>query len=279
MRAGESPVVTAGDPSPRGRPRTARDGPPEEAAEDTSFARGLRLLLVVADRGEVRADELSAMLDTPLSTVYRYLRTLAEFGFVERRGGRFRLGPRLLIGSGSNVSSEELIRVADPVLRLLADETGETVVLARRIGLSVVPLHQIESRSQLRVVLEPGAVSPLHAGALGKVLLAFAPKEILDEVIGRGLQRITPNTLSAKALRGALAEIVQTGIGRSEGELISGSVAMAVPVFRKDGIVATIGVLGPAERCGLAWRVRVARVLPDAARTVMAGLEAGTAPT
>ncbi len=40
------------------RMTTARDRPPEEAAEDTSFARGLRLLLTVADRGEVRADEL-----------------------------------------------------------------------------------------------------------------------------------------------------------------------------------------------------------------------------
>ena len=38
---------------------TARDRPPEEAAEDTSFARGLRVLLTIADRGEIRADELS----------------------------------------------------------------------------------------------------------------------------------------------------------------------------------------------------------------------------
>ena len=46
---------------------TARDRPPEEAAEDTSFARGLRVFLTIADRGEVRADELSTLLDTPLS--------------------------------------------------------------------------------------------------------------------------------------------------------------------------------------------------------------------
>ena len=33
---------------------TARDRPPEEAHEDTSFARGLRVLLTIADRGEIR---------------------------------------------------------------------------------------------------------------------------------------------------------------------------------------------------------------------------------
>ena len=64
---------------------TALDRPPEEAAEDTSFARGLRVFLTIADRGDIRADELSVLLETPLSTIYRYLRTLTEFGFVERQ--------------------------------------------------------------------------------------------------------------------------------------------------------------------------------------------------
>ena len=115
---------------------TARDRPPEEAAEDTSFARGLRLLLTVADRGEVRADELGTTLDMPLSTVYRYLRTLGDFGFVDRNGGLFRVGPKLLIGTGANVSSERLIRHADAALRMLAQETGETAIVVRRVGLS-----------------------------------------------------------------------------------------------------------------------------------------------
>src|SRR5205814_9679750 len=99
---------------------TARDRPPEEAAEDTSFARGLRLLLTVADRGEVRADELSTVLEMPVSSVYRYLRTLTEFGFVDRRLGVYRLGPRLSSGTGLRVPRQRLIRLADPALTLLA---------------------------------------------------------------------------------------------------------------------------------------------------------------
>ena len=109
---------------------TARDRPPEEAQEDTSFARGLRVLLTIADRGEIRADELSTLLETPVSTIYRYLRTLSDFGFIDRQGAGYRLGPRLVIGSGPNVTAEDLIRTADPVLRLLAVENGT----ARRTG-------------------------------------------------------------------------------------------------------------------------------------------------
>src|SRR5687767_8592494 len=113
-------------PIPENRVTTARDRPPEEAAEDTSFARGLRVFLTIADRGEVRADELSTLLDTPLSTIYRYLRTLTEFGFIDRQEGGYSLGPRLhVLGAGPTVSAEELIRAADPCLAELSTETGE----------------------------------------------------------------------------------------------------------------------------------------------------------
>jgi len=252
---------------------TARDRPPEEAGEDTSFARGLRILLTVADRGEVRAEELALLLDTPTSTVYRYLRTLTTFGFVDRRDGRYLLGPRLVIGSGTNVTSEQLIRVADPVLHYLVAETGETAVVTRRIGLAAVCLQQVESSQPLRVSLQPGSMSPLHAGAIGRVLLAFASPEIIEEVIAGGLERVAPNTPDEAVLRETLTETRETGIARSEGELISGSVGIAAPIFRDGGIVGAVGVIGPKGRCGLAWRARVMHLLPEAARTIMAGLE------
>ena len=251
---------------------TARDRPPEEAAEDTSFARGLRLLLTVADRGEVRADELGALLDMPLSTVYRYLRTLGDFGFVDRHGGQFRLGPKLHIGTGSNVSAERLIRHADAALRMLVHETGETAVVVRRIGLSSVCLHQVECDEALRVTLEPGAMSPLYAGAPARVLLAFAPPEVLEEVLAQDLTRITDVTPTEDELRAGLGAIVMTGMATSEGELIEGSVTMAAPLFREDGIVGAIALLGPAFRCDEAWRTRAGRLLQEAAREVNAAL-------
>lgn len=254
--------------------RTARDRPPEEAQEDTSFARGLRVLLTIADRGEIRADELGTLLETPISTIYRYLRTLSDFGFVDRHGAGYRLAPRLIIGSGPNVTAEDLIRTADPVLRLLVEETGETAVIVRRIGLSAVCLHEIPSRQPLRVTIAPTTVLPLQGGAFGKALLAFAPPEIVDEVMA---QEVAPGTVvpDHDRLRGDLADIVTSGVARSVGEIVSGSVAIAAPIFREDGIVAALGVTGPEARCGLAWRTRVARLLPGAANSVVGALGVG----
>ena len=239
---------------------TARDHPPEEAAEDTSFARGLRVFLTIADRGEIRADELSTLLETPLSTVYRYLRTLAEFGFVERTDGGYRLGPRLHLTGGVTVSSEELIRHADPVLRLLVAESGETAVIARRVGLSAVCLHEVQSGHALRVTCEPGTSTTLVAGAVAKVLLAYAPADIQDEALA-GASRVG-------AVRRELATIATEGIARSEGELVPGTVNIAVPILRDDGIVAAIGLIAPADRATLPWRARASRLLGDGAAVI-----------
>jgi DNA-binding IclR family transcriptional regulator len=251
---------------------TARDRPPEEAQEDSSLARGLRVLLTIADRGEIRADELSALLGSPVSTVYRYLRTLTEFGFVDRHGSTYRLGPRLIIGSGANVTAEELIRTTDPVLRLLAEETGETAIVVRRIGLQAACLHEVPSSQPLRVTVAPGESLSLREGAFGKALLAFAPQDIQEEVLSAWAP---PDAPDVERLRADLAEVVASGIARSVGEIVAGTVAIAVPIFRHDGIVGAIGVIGPESRCGIAWRSRVAKLLPGAAGSIVGALTMG----
>ena len=233
---------------------TALDRPPEEAGEDTSFARGLRVLLTIADRGEIRADELSTLLDTPLSTIYRYLRTLTEFGFIERQEGGYRLGSRLhVIGAGPIVTAEELIRAAEPILADLTESTGETTFISRRIGLGATSLAQQSSPESLRVVLEPGQTGPLHVGAIALVLLAYAPAEVVDAALA--------DVVEAAAIRRALPRIVAAGFAEDDGLTFPGATTLAVPVLRDDGIVAALGVAAPAERASRSWQAKARRGL------------------
>ena len=245
---------------------TALDRPPEEAAEDTSFARGLRVFLTIADRGDIRADELSVLLETPLSTIYRYLRTLTEFGFVERQEAGYRIGSRLhVIGAGPAVTAEELIRAAEPLLTGLADGTAETAFISRRIGVAAMCLAQVPSPQPLRVVLEPGQTSPLHVGAVGRVLLAFAPAEVQDAALVD-----VPGT---SAVRAALVRVVNEGAAIDEGEAIAGVTTVAVPVMRADGIVAAIAVSAPTDRAGRRWQARSRGALRRAAAAIRSSLE------
>jgi DNA-binding IclR family transcriptional regulator len=245
---------------------TALDRPPEEAAEDTSFARGLRVFLTIADRGDIRADELSVLLETPLSTIYRYLRTLTEFGFVERQEAGYRIGSRLhVIGAGPAVTAEELIRAAEPLLFGLADATAETAFISRRVGVATVCLAQAPSPQALRVVLEPGQTSPLHVGAVGRVLLAFAPPEVQDAAL--------MDQADVSTTRASLARVMNEGAAVDEGETFAGVTTIAVPVMREDGIVAAIGVSAPSERAGRRWQARSRGALRRAAAEIQASLE------
>jgi DNA-binding IclR family transcriptional regulator len=244
---------------------TALDRPPEEAAEDTSFARGLRVFLTIADRGEMRADELSVLLETPLSTIYRYLRTLTDFGFVERYETGYRLGPRLqVLAAGPTVSAEELIRAAGPILADLAASTGETAFISRRIGVDAVCLAQHPSDRSLRVVLEPGRADPLHIGSVGQVLLAFAPTEVQEAALAELPEEA--------AVRRALAGIVDDGTAQDDGDTFAGVTTLAVPVMRSDGIVAAVAVAAPSERAGRRWAARARGALRRAATQIEASL-------
>jgi DNA-binding IclR family transcriptional regulator len=244
---------------------TALDRPPEEAAEDTSLARGLRVFLTIADRGEIRADELSTLLETPLSTIYRYLRTLTEFGFVERQEGGYRIGSRLqVLGAGPTVSAEELIRAAEPVLAGLAETIGETVFISRRIGLGAMSLAERPSLQALRVVVETGQTSPLHVGAAALVLLAYAPPEVQDVALAE--------VADAAAIRRALLDIVSAGLAQDDGVTFAGATTLALPVLRDDGIVAAIATAAPSDRAGRRWQARARGALRRAATAVETSL-------
>jgi len=237
---------------------------------------------------EAMADGSDAIADWPLLNAL--VNTAAGATWVSiHHGGGVGIGRSIHAGmvcvaDGTELAAQKLERVltadpgtgvirhADAALRMLADETGETAVVVRRIGLSSICLHQIESDEPLRVTLEPGTMSPLYAGAPGRVLLAFAPSDVLDEVLAQDLVRITGTTPTKTELRAGLGGIVMTGMATSEGELIEGSIAMAAPVFREDGIVGAIALLGPAFRCDEPWRARAGRLLQEAARAVNAGL-------
>jgi DNA-binding IclR family transcriptional regulator len=246
---------------------TALDRPPEEAGEDTSFARGLRVFLTIADRGEIRADELSTLLETPLSTIYRYLRTLTEFGFVERQEGGYRLGARLhVIGAGPIVTAEELIRAAEPVLADLALTTRETAFICRRIGLGAVNLAGQPSPQSLRVVVETGQTGPLHIGAVALVLLAYAPPEVQDAALA--------DVAEGATIRRSLPAIVSEGFAEDDGLTFSGATTLAVPVLQNDGIVAAVGVAAPSERASRRWQSRARTALRRAATEVETALGA-----
>lgn len=244
---------------------------PAATGNGSSFAKGLSVLTWVLDHEEPRADTIAATLGLPLSSVYRYLRTLRDGGFVVDRDGVYGPGPRLG-GRSRAIMPGSIGATAAPFLRHLSAATGETAVLTVRHGLHAVCVRQVESAHEIRLAFRMGQLLPLYAGAGQRVLLAFAPEEVQRAVLDMECRALTPNTPTRAELSGLLARIRADGFTISRGELIPGSVALGVPVLSGGHAVAGLCIAGPRNRCNALWQANARRELTAAAESISATL-------
>lgn len=237
--------------------------PARAAKEPTgaSFQRGLRVLASVAEAGEIRADQIAREVELPLSTVYRYLRTLREVEFVEERDGSYVPGWRLLELSGQHLTHTKLVELGHSFLRDLSEATGETAVLTVRVGTQAMCLRQVESHHPIRMAFRINQLLPLYAGAGQRMLLAHAPSTVVERVLEQPLRHITAATLDRAEILREIDQIRRSGFLVSHGELSEGAVAVATPVFANGEIACSLTVAGPENRCSPTWVTRTRAAL------------------
>ena len=189
------------------------------------------------------------------STVYRFLTSLKELGFVRQdpETDKYSLTLKLFEIGMSVLERLELWREAEPVLKEIAHVTGETVHLATLDESRLVYIGKIESAKTLRVSMmsRVGRTAPTYCTALGKILLAHLPRERKDEILRKEkMVRITDRTITRRAdLDRELASILQEGYALDDEEHEIGVRCVAAPVRDNRGIVcAAVSVSVPAVR-------------------------------
>ena len=214
--------------------------------------------------------EIADRSGTPLTTAHRLLGELAGWGALVRRpDGRYEVGRKLWdLGLLAPVQLE-LRQVAAPFLLDVHTTIRDTVHLAVRDGLHALYVDRISGRDSVPIVSQVGSRLPLHATGVGKVLLAAAPPEVVEEA----LRSLTPQTrhtvVDPVRLRRELAEVRRRGYARTSEEMSPGAASLAVPV-QVEGrsapvVVAALGVVVPPRRRDL---LRVVPVLEVAARGI-----------
>lgn len=199
--------------------------------------------------------ELSEAAGLPVSTLHRIITVLRRHGLVTQDASskRYRLGYGAIDLGRRAVSGLTIRQVADPFLRKLAEQTGETIVLTvlNDVRDKAVCIERIESRHDLRLHLEVGEQSYLHAGASSKVLLAtFSPAEVEDLVRRVGLPLLAPNTIQdLSRLFEELATIREQGYAFSREETNAGAWGVAVAIVDRDErAIAAVGIAAPISR-------------------------------
>jgi IclR family acetate operon transcriptional repressor len=230
---------------------TARQDPQEEqsgGAQAVTRALGV-LACFRGGSPDLGVSDIARTLGLKTSTAHRLVRTLVNAGFLERdtRTSRYRLG-NALAEYGQIVYRQRRVYIAEPYLRRLSEVTGENVALAIRHGSDALllsgaqaPWSETHELTGLRI--------PLHATAIGKVLIAWSD-DIEGDLSGIGpLTRATPRTITdPHELTLELKRTREAGHALNDEEMTPGIRTVAVPILDNDGhSVFALAVRGPVE--------------------------------
>jgi IclR family acetate operon transcriptional repressor len=193
--------------------------------------------------------ELARRTGLAKSTVHRLVQELVACGLLDRDGSAVRAGLRLF-ELGQLVPSQRTLRdSAVPHMADLREATRQTVSLAVLEGHEVVYVEILPSHSGPQLPSRVGGRLPAHATGVGKVLLAYSPRPVIEGVLSRPLERLSPRTIiSPGILLRQFQDIRASGKGFDHEESGNGIVCTASPVFGAGGVVGALSVSGWSTR-------------------------------
>lgn len=241
--------------------------------------RAVRILSALSDGKPRTLTELSEEIGINSSTTFRLLATLTYHNYVERdiQSGEYRLGLTCLELAHAYHAGSDIRRAALPELERLRDDITETVHLAVLDSMEVVYLEKLHGLHAIGLMSSRvGGRAPAHCTGVGKVLLAYAPSEIVRaHYVQRGLRCYNDKTIqSVNELMEHLKGVRRQGYALDLGEHEPEVRCVAAPLFDISGkAVAAISVSGPAGRMEpLETKQGLIDRTMEAARTISARL-------
>jgi len=217
-----------------------------------SVRKAVDILLAVAESsGSVSLTEIAGRAGIPIATTSRLLTTLAEASLIRKDGKGYSLGVRAFEVGKRAEKALDLISVARPHLRSLADQTGENANLAVLDGTDVVYLACEECSKMIRAFTVQGARVPAHATGVGKVLFSgLEDGEIERLYLRTTLVRFTSRTIATvDGLMQEVRKAREAGYALDDGEREDGVLCVAAPIRNYHGrVVAAVSVSGPSSR-------------------------------
>lgn len=225
-----------------GRTRTR-----DEVGVTRTLDRGLALFELLGDERQASLSHLARRVGMSPTTASRLLETLKARGLVDydEETGQFSIGMKAFVIGSSAVRSRRLDRVALPTMRALAEDTGLPVNLGVRDGRSAIYIEQFETGGTMRLLLRLGRQLPLHATAIGKVLVAWLWDDAVAQAIGDGpLSSFTVHTTTDRDLFLADLDVVRAnGWATDDQEYEAGLFCIAAPIHdRSGGVVAGLSI-------------------------------------
>jgi IclR family acetate operon transcriptional repressor len=244
--------------------RLAGDGSGGRTVQSLERAFSILEAVAAADHPVSLAD-ITRATNLHTSTAFHLLKTLTVLGYVRQDDAkRYRIGTRLFMQAAGAFNEIELVNLAAPHLKHLADQTGETAHLAVRADSGIAVIAKIDAKSSIRANERVGIIRPAHCTAIGKVLLGALSDEELDSYLRTGpFQAFTSKTLTdPKALREEIRRVAAAGTAQDDSEFSEELRCIAAPVRNYTRqTVAALGISGPVWRVTLRDMARLSAIV------------------
>jgi len=236
----------------------------------------LDLLRAFGHTAEWRVSDLARELDLPVSVTHRLVRTLTDAAFLEQPSerGPYVLGPALAALAQTADRRRTLASVSHRHLVDLAHRVDDAVDLNVLREDRYICVDGVDLSNRAHSIIEVGDSLGLHAGAAGKVILAFQSEAFIQRIASGPLLKLTESTLADRdALVAELARVREQGYAYSESEVTPGTCSVAAPIRNGAGeVVASLNVFTTSDRMSPERITDVLRHLLPAAHELSKGL-------
>ncbi|VUC89407.1 transcriptional regulator KdgR [Raoultella terrigena] len=207
-----------------------------------SVERALTILDLFNDQAkELKITDISKQMGLSKSTLHSLLKTLQLHGYIDQNpeNGKYRLGMKLVERGHFVVGSMDIRQKAKGWLTELSQHTGQTTHLGILDGREGVYIEKIEGRLAAIAYSRIGRRLPVHATAIGKVLIAWLSDAKRDPLLdGYHYTAFTPATITSReALLDVLAQTRARGYALDSEENEQGVRCVAVPVWNHESRV------------------------------------------
>lgn len=211
-------------------------------AGSTAVERTTRLITALAANpdGLPTGNDLARGIGANIATTNRLVSTALATGLALHHQGTLHPGPRLFHWAALLGPDIDTARIARPILRELAEESGETIGLIQFHAdtKEAVMTTVVDGVKPLHYGLASGVPIPLYAGAGGKAILAHCPP---GDVRALKLEPLTERTqTNLRDLEKDLEDIRERGWAIGDGERIPDAFGVSAPYFINGTITGSI---------------------------------------
>lgn len=215
------------------------DAPSRTPADVVGRAAALLRAVAAHEPQGARTSDLARTVGLARPTAHRLLSSLADAGLTDRDAatGRWLLGPELYFMGNAAKARYDVTALAQPVVRRLAQATGESAFFSARRGDETICLLREDGSFPIRShVLHEGIRFPLGVASAGLAVLAFLPDAEVDDYLGRvDLTVDHGEAHSARAVRDRVDTARAVGWTLNPGLIVEGSWGMGAAVFDSHG--------------------------------------------